>query len=146
MTRVASWLALALSAVTGCHGASSGPAPLRNTGPGDGSGPIDAGVPDAAEPAPANPEEAWLREVRTQLRAMDLRRCAQPVGGLDPACLCADACALALPTPPSAGTRRVDWSDSLHLDVASDGRITGCEARPTAGSPWAAHPCPGSPP
>jgi hypothetical protein len=106
--------------------------------------PGDAARTDGGPLPAADADVAWAREVRAVLRAMDLRRWAR-TGGIDPACLCRDACALALPAPP-AGPRTIDWSDSLRLEVSPGGAVLRCEARASAGAPWSAHPCPGGSP
>jgi hypothetical protein len=106
--------------------------------------PGDAARTDGGPVPAAEAVEARARAVRAVLGGMYLRRCAR-TGGIDPACLCRDACALALPAPP-AGPRTIDWSDSLRLEVSPGGAVLRCEARASAGAPWSAHPCPGGSP
>jgi hypothetical protein len=85
-------------------------------------------------------EKTWLARVRDLLRSIDLQRCSRP-GGLDTGCVCAQACALSMPAPPTLSERPVDWSDALRLEVAANGAITRCRARPTDGAAWEDHPC-----
>ena len=91
-------------------------------------------------PAWRGRERLWLRQVRDQLRTIDLQRCAG-AGVVDTACVCVQICALAVPAPPEPAERTIDWSDGVRLQVAPDGAVTRCRARPAAGAAWEEHSC-----
>jgi hypothetical protein len=142
--RIRRHLAAMLVAVAAC----GPPTPVRPVVDNDVVIPVDVG-PDAMAGARADggiaappPDEvtAWLHVARERLRAIDLQRCTR-TGSVDVACLCQAACKLVLP-PPRRETA-LDWSDTLRLRVAGDGRVAHCAGRPTAAAPWEDHPCPG---